>query len=173
MSMPGSHTWAQSLQKYLPWAMLSALVLLIFTSLKKMSTSTNSSTVYNLFLTSGFNETLSKFATAQAAHETAGFTSALFLANNNCFGMKYSGQVNADKHEKNGFADYSDINHSVADLIAWYSRHRTNIFSLPLFINTLESYVKFLKNNDYFEADETAYLKGCQYYYNQIFDGKS
>jgi hypothetical protein len=124
--------------------------------------------ILNLLIASGLNETLSRFATAQSAFETGGYTSAIFKSNNNAFGMKFAGQVNA-MGEKNGYANYSGVNNSVADFVQWYTRHRLSIFSLPLFITNLTSYVRFLKNNQYFEADEAAYLKGVTYYYNQIF----
>jgi uncharacterized FlgJ-related protein len=124
--------------------------------------------ILNLLLSSGLNETLSRFAVAQAAHETGGFTSAIYRSNNNAFGMKFAGQVNSIG-EKNGYANYSKVNNSVADFVQWYTRHRISIFSLPLIITSLTSYVRFLKNNQYFEANEAAYLKGVTYYYNEIF----
>lgn len=127
-----------------------------------------SNKVQLLLLTAGLNETLSRFATAQAAHETGGFTSNLFNNNNNCFGMKYAHQVNA-LNEKNGYANYKGIENSVADWVAWFSRHRVNYLSLPLRIETLEDFVRFLKINNYFEAKEADYLKGCKYFYEMIF----
>lgn len=124
--------------------------------------------IFSILLASGLNETLSRYALAQAAHETGGFTSAIFKSNNNLFGMKYAGQVNS-LGAKNGYANYLTINHSIADFVAWYTRHRTSVFSLPLFINSLSSYVRFLKNNDYFEAPESEYLNGVTHFYNQLF----
>jgi hypothetical protein len=130
-----------------------------------------SNKVYLLLLSSGLNETLSKFATAQAAHETGGFTSAIFKSNNNCFGMKYAHQVNA-QGEKNGYADYKGIENSVADLVAWITRHRLTISVIPFNspITTIEQYVSFLKSNGYFEAKESEYLRGCKYFYDKIFN---
>lgn len=124
--------------------------------------------IYSILQMSGMNDTLSRFALAQAAHETANFTSAIFKNNLNAFGMKYAGQVNA-LGEKSGHAYYKDINSSVADFVAWYSRKRSSILSLPLVITSLDSYVRFLKNNSYFEADEKEYLAGCKHFYNLYF----
>jgi flagellum-specific peptidoglycan hydrolase FlgJ len=124
--------------------------------------------VYNLLLAAGLSKILSGFAVAQACHETAGFTSNIFISNNNCFGMKYAGQINA-QGEKNGYANYQSINNSVKDFVAWYTKHRNSIFSLPLYISSISSYVRFLKNNSYFTAPESEYLKGVTYFYNQIF----
>jgi flagellum-specific peptidoglycan hydrolase FlgJ len=163
-------------QKLQILVVLSAVALLIykFLNVKTISNNTNlngqaiAGNVYTLLQQTGLNEVLSRYATAQAAHETNCFTSAIFNSNHNCFGMKYAKQVNA-VGEKNGYADYIVINNSIADFVQWYTRHRVNIFSFPLIITSLGDYVSFLKNNDYFEADEADYLSGCQYFYNQIF----
>ncbi|MGD0340271.1 MAG: glucosaminidase domain-containing protein [Bacteroidales bacterium] len=128
----------------------------------------NALTVYSELKALGMSDNIAKYATAQAGHETGGFTSAIFKENNNCFGMNYEGQVNA-KGEKNGYAYYDRISDSVSDWLAWYVRNRNKLLSLPLFITSLESFVSFLKNNDYFTDTEANYLAGCQYYYKQYF----
>lgn len=169
MSRPGLHISARSLLSVPILVMLSGIAFLILVFRKKQITLEKANEIYSILLTSGLNDTLCRFALAQAAHETGGFTSHIFKANNNAFGMKYAGQVNAQT-EKNGYAYYVTLNHSVADFVAWYTRHRAaSLFSLPLFITTLPNYVKFLKNNNYFEAKESEYLNGCQFFYNQIF----
>jgi hypothetical protein len=151
--------------------MLFGIPLLAYLFLRKKTIMDKGVEVYNILLASGLNLTLSRFALAQAAHETNGFNSVIFRSNNNCFGMKFANQINSIG-EKNGYANYKDINSSVADFVAWYTRHRSSIFSLPLYINSLSSYVRFLKNNSYFEADESQYLKGCEYFFNLYFDEK-
>ena len=82
--------------------------------------------------------------------------------------MKYAGQVNA-LNNKNGYANYKGVNNSVADFVSWYTRKRTNIMSFPLYINSTADFVKFLKLNNYFEADEQEYLKGVDYFYAKLF----
>jgi hypothetical protein len=164
----GSNTWARSLLNVLKWVMLFGIPLIILLFLRKKTIMNKGSEVLQALQLTGLNETLCKFALAQSGHETAGFSSAIYRNNNNCFGMKYAGQVNASG-EKNGYAYYATIYSSVADFVAWYTRHRASIFSLPLYINSLDSYVRFLKNNDYFEAAENEYLDGCTYFYNQYF----
>ena len=128
--------------------------------------------IYSNLKSYGFNDPLAKFATAQAAHETAvlgiPFKSKIFRSNNNAFGMTYAGQAEA-AGEKNGYAYYHYIELSIADFADWYIKHRAGIINFPIFINTLEQYVNFLKKNDYFEDTEENYLKGCQYFYNQLF----
>jgi hypothetical protein len=168
MRLHGSLMPARSLLNYLKLATLFVIALLVYKFLKKKITLNKGIEIYNILLASGLNETLSKFATAQSAHETAGFTSAIFDSNNNAFGMKWAGQVNA-LGIKNGYANYNTINSSCADFIAWYTRHRSSLLSFPLYINSIESYVRFLKNNDYFEASEAEYLKACKNFYNILF----
>lgn len=183
MLMRGLNTLVKFLSKYQLWLTLSGVVLLIFTYLKRGITSVPiitkeetpvtkidyAATVYSLLKATGLNSKIAKYATAQAAFETGGYNSAVLRANNNLFGMKYAGQVNAIG-QKGNYAEYADINHSVADWVAWYTRHRMNLLSLPLIINSLASFVRFLKNNNYFEATESAYLAGVQSWYRQIFD---
>jgi hypothetical protein len=128
--------------------------------------------IQSLVKSAGLSDLLATFAACQSAHETAvngvPWTSQIFRSNNNAFGMKYAGQHEA-LGEKNGYANYESIENSVADWVSWWVRHRWSPLSLPLFVNSLEGFVKFLKNNNYFEAPESAYLKGCQYFYNLLF----
>lgn len=124
--------------------------------------------IFSLLQLNGFSPALSSFATAQAAHETNNFTSALYRQNKNAYGMKYAGQALA-KGEKNGFADYASIEDSAKDFVRWWTIKRTNIFSLPLYVGSVSSYVSFLKNNNYFEAPEKDYYKGVNYFYQMYF----
>lgn len=121
--------------------------------------------VYSLLLAGGLRPDIARYATAQSANETAGFNSPLLNSNNNLFGMKYAGQ-HSSTGEKNGYANYTTINLSIIDFIIWFNAHKESIVSD---ITSLDEYVAFLKNNDYFTADEQAYLNNCYYYYNNIF----
>jgi len=187
MPLHGSGTRANFLPGWLILAILFAIVLMIYNFLKKKTTLNNSTNnnnlstspmllnlskekeIFDLLKLNGLNDNLSKWATSQAAHETKAFTSNIFLSNNNAFGMKYAGQVTA-LGEKSGYAYYYNVENSVKDFVQWYSRHRNNILSLPLVIFNLSDYVKFMKNQKYFEAPESEYLAGCLYYYNLLFN---
>jgi len=175
MSMRGLRISGSFSRQFPILVALSGIAFLAYKYLNEVTTSKTSTnysqTVFNILQASGLADIICRFATSQAAFESNGFNSAIFRSNNNAFGMKYAGQVNAIG-EKNGYANYLTVNESVADFVAWYTRHRSNILSLPLWINSLDSYVSFLKNQNYFESDEAAYLEGCQSYYNQIFDGQ-
>lgn len=168
MSTLGLRTSGLFLQKYPLLLILFAIALLILSRRTRPIFSQSKNMVYQFLILSGLNETLARFATAQSAHETGGWKSAIFLSNNNAFGMKYAKQVNA-LGEKNGYANYKGVNNSVADFAAWYIRKRTNIMSFPLYINSTADFVKFLKLNNYFEDDEQNYLKGVDYFYNKLF----
>jgi hypothetical protein len=126
--------------------------------------------ISNYLRDQGMNENLTKWMTAQAAHETGGFSSSIYKSNNNVYGMKYAGQITA-QGEKNGYANYTTVKNSVIDFVKWYNRRRRNLLSLPLVIFSIEDYVRFLKNNNYFEASEIEYLTGCKYFYNLLFNG--
>jgi uncharacterized FlgJ-related protein len=124
--------------------------------------------IFDQLRINGINEALAGFIVAQAAHETNGFTSFIYLANKNAFGMKYAKQA-AAAGEKNGYAYYSTIQMSVLDFVIWFGKRTKSFINLINPIKTLEGFVKFLKNNDYFEASETEYLNGCVYWYNKLF----
>jgi len=124
--------------------------------------------IYGILKGLNFDDKIASYITAQAGHETGGFNSAIFKSNNNAFGMKYAGQA-MSIGEKNGYANYASLKDSVTDLVRWYVKNRNSILSFPLYINSLDSYVKFLKNRDYFEDSEENYLAGCKYFYNQLF----
>jgi hypothetical protein len=121
--------------------------------------------VYNLLIQSGLSPEIAKYATAQSANETAGFTSKLLETNNNLFGMKYAWQ-SSSSGLKNGYADYEKIQLSVVDLVIWLNRNGLN----NIVIESLDDYIAFIKSHGYFEADEFVYLTNCQYYYDLIFN---
>jgi flagellum-specific peptidoglycan hydrolase FlgJ len=104
--------------------------------------------------------------TAQAAHETNGFTSKVFLKANNLFGIraharKIKGKLNT---LYNGYSTYQNPESSVVDLIDLCRRRRT-IFALE---NIVE-YAAILKKTDYYEADEGEYRKGMIFWYKKLF----
>jgi uncharacterized FlgJ-related protein len=133
--------------------------------LKKKSSLNNFTLIFEELKSNGLNPTLATFAVSQAAHETAvlgiPFMSPLFKNNNNAFGMKTA--------DLTTFKKYASVGDSTVDFIKWYATARNRIFSLPLIIHDLPDYVKFLKNNAYFEAPEAEYLTGCEHFYNQFF----
>lgn len=120
--------------------------------------------IYMLLINAGFSEKFAMYITAQAAHETANFSSAIYKNNLNAFGMKYIGQKEA-LMEKNGYAYYADYSQSVNDYKRLFKSY--GIVSLV----TIESFVSFLKTKRYFEATIAEYLAGVKHFLNLYFPG--
>lgn len=120
--------------------------------------------IFNYLTNFGLSLNLAKIITAQAAHETAGFTSINYLINNNCFGMKYAGQP-AAIGDNLGYAQYADIGQSCSDLVRWLNL--TDAFNNNL--DSIYNYVSFIKSKGYFEAPQNDYLDGMINWYNKLF----
>lgn len=169
----GSHISGRSVPGPLILAMLCVIALLIYIFQKKKSTTVSSFSSNNIYLflkKYGLSEELSKYATAQAAFETAGFTSRIFKENNNAFGMKWAGQA-IPIGEKNEYANYDSVEASCADFVSWWNKTRRNIFNLTLYTGSLSYYVRYLKINNYFTAPESNYLAGVISWYKKYFNG--
>jgi len=164
--LPGFNIPVLSLLGLAILAMLFVIVSVIFTSLKKVITSSVINEFRNKLLAAGYKEPLAGYVAAQAAHETGGFISFIYLFNKNAFGMKYAGQRNA-AGEKNGYAYYDTIEQCIEDHKAWIIRHIGWVFTLPRLVS-LEKYVNLLKQNSYFEDTVENYLNGVEYYYSTI-----
>jgi len=75
---------------------------------------------------------------AQAKLESGYFTSNIFKANNNLFGMKQAySRVTLNKGNKNGHALYSKWEESVIDYALWYSTYASNCKTEDEFLNLL------------------------------------
>jgi len=147
------------------WGLLFATLLKSMNRRKKMNTINDTGrAVYLLLLEAGFYSRQAKFIMAQAAHETANFTSAVFLQNKNLFGYGFRGQQIA-KGVKNGYANYETIKDSIQDFKNYYQRGK-----YPEVFTSIEEYVKALKKAGYYEADETEYLNGCKHFYKLYFE---
>lgn len=117
--------------------------------------------VYDILLAIGFNPMIAKYITAQAAHESANFTSFIYKNNNNCFGMKYVGQKLAT--EKNGYANYKTIEDCIADYKGYFQRRSFGTF------DKVSTFVESLKAVNYFEAPVEEYKAGVTYFYTLYF----
>jgi hypothetical protein len=164
----GSRVSVRSLLKPLNLVILSGTLLILFLFLRKKIILSKQTEIHDAIVSSGISETLAKFMTAQSAFETAGFVSPLTVLNNNYFGMKYAGQSLA-LGERSGFAYYESMSKSVADYCVWWIKVRNHLLSLPLYVDSLEKFVTFLNNNDYFEDNYDNYLAGVKRWYNQLY----
>jgi hypothetical protein len=137
----------------------------------KRMTSINEGWFHYIFpriVEAGFRGELAKYVFAQAAFETGNFTSDIFKANNNLFGMKLAKirETLATGENKN-HATFKTIADSIKDFALYHKARALNtVFS------SVGSYVNTLHQKNYFEADKTEYQNGVEYYYNLYFNGK-
>lgn len=122
--------------------------------------------VYLRLIEAGFTPITAQYITAQAAHETANFTSTIFLQNNNLFGYKYAGQK-AAQGEKNGHALYADIGKSIEDYARYFY-----LRGYPKVFNSITDFVTVLRKNGYFTAPLVEYIEGVKHFYNLYFNVK-
>ena len=167
----GSNSSRKPLNAFLVLAALFGIILAAYKYLKSQTTLMNNksnigyaNTLLASLYNTGINNELSGYMVAQSAHETNGWTSDVFKNNNNAFGMM--------KPDLSDYYTYTDVQYSALDIVNWYTRHRNNILSLPLYIANLKDYVNFLKRNNYFTDSEENYFSGCQYWYTVIFTPK-
>lgn len=151
---------------------LLPLLLLYVTFLKKSSRRIKMITqnkpareVFFTLLSHGFSPRQAMFITAQAGHETGDFKSRIFKENNNCFGMKRAlVRKTTSVGEKYGHAVYKTLIDCIEDFRLYYLS-----FKYLQQYNSLKEYISAIKKRGYFEASESEYLKGCNYYMNEYF----
>jgi len=121
--------------------------------------------VYFLLLENGFSLQQARFIMCQAAHETGNFQSLIFKENNNLFGMKLALiRKTTAIGENRGHAVYKTIEDSVKDFKLYYDS-----FKYLQHYTTIAAYVRQLKINKYFEANETEYKEAMEKFYKIYF----
>lgn len=122
--------------------------------------------VYFLLIENGFSWRQAQFITAQAAHETGGFTSKIYQENNNCFGMKLALiRKTTATGQKYGHATYNNLEQCIKDYKIYYK----NFKYLDVY-PSIAAFVAALKRNNYFEAPELIYLAGCVNFLKKYFN---
>lgn len=110
---------------------------------------------------------LANLVTAQARHESANFTSPLFVGDNNAFGYDYTGNSNqagssTRSHGGSFYARYNSIEDSVNEITDWIYRRRQE-GKFPADLSSIKSpndYATLLKNSGYYEDTVTNYQGG-------------
>jgi uncharacterized FlgJ-related protein len=104
----------------------------------------------------GVEPAMVKLIIAQAKHESADFSSLVFMKTNNPFGMghPYKRKTTSIGRSPSGYAKYKDLQSATLDYVYYLEA-----FHYPLNICESGEYVKMLKAKHYFEAEEKAYLK--------------
>lgn len=112
-------------------------------------------TIYSYLRTTyALPDPISKIITAQSGHETGGWTSNIWLSNNNGFGYGYQG---------NGvYNSYPSIQDSIDDVVGWLDRHAPGYetFTDP------DTYAQALKNAGYYTDAESNYSNGITRWLN-------
>lgn len=95
---------------------------------------------------------------AMAYHESGGFSSNIFRANNNLYGMKFpTARQTTAKGKNQGYAVYKNQDDSVQDLLLWMDYVNFNMN-----VKKSEDFVYELKSRNYFEDSVENYLKGIK-----------
>ena len=148
--------------------MLFVILLTTFTRRRKMSTVSKYGTdLFTYLVAQGFLPETAKMIVAQAAHESANFTSKIFKLNNNPFGMKLpETRFTCAIGENLGHAVYSDMEGAAHDYWLYY-----NAKKYPFIWKDLDTFIETLKMKGYFEAPLEVYKKAVKYFYKIYFGG--
>jgi hypothetical protein len=118
----------------------------------------------------GLPDDLAELVVLQAAHETDGFTSNVFIQDNNAFGYKWVGSryqerpgLKAPSAEGDHYGHYSNYLNSVQEIVDWLYR-RKDEGKLPALstIRDPATYAQLLKNTGYYGAPVSVYTAGLK-----------
>ena len=123
---------------------------------------------YNYLLSIGVQENFARMLIAQAAHETGGFRSRIYLQNNNLFGMRMPRiRKTVAVRELDTYAYYNSSFDSLDDMILWLNARRS--FNHAVLNMNIENYTRWLREQAFYEDTHENYSRGVQQWYNQIF----
>lgn len=114
--------------------------------------------IFSSLVSGGIPQTLAQLVAAQSGHETAGWTSNVYLTDNNAFGYGYNGT---------SYKVYAAVEDSAADLVGYLNRRVADGSFPPLDqITTPDQYAALLKQAGYYSDTETNYLNGLENWLN-------
>jgi hypothetical protein len=148
-------------------AVLAILFVALFLVLRSRKNQTMKDKLTYWLRFAGFTHEMTKILVAQAAHETGNFTSPVFLANNNFFGMRHPKIRRTLSRGSNlGHAKFDSLQDSVNDFAIWWT-----YFNMPREALNIEDYVLLLKQKGYYEAPVSEYLRGVNHFYKVYYAG--
>ena len=113
---------------------------------------------------------------AQSKHESANYTSNVFKANNNAFGMKQpkvrpttsigGGTAAPSSEGTTPYARYKDVADSAKDLVLWLQYNRVDLSG----VTTAQQYATILKDKGYYGNTMSEYITGVTYYLGKAGD---
>lgn len=114
--------------------------------------------IYSTLTGAGIPSALSVIVTGQSGHETAGWTSRVYLTDNNAFGYGFDGK---------NYKVYSSVEESAADLAAYLFR-RVNDGTFPSLDTIIDpgQYAQLLQSVGYYTDNESNYQAGIMKYLN-------
>lgn len=129
-------------------------------SLAKDITPDQSQTViFNRLLSNDFPETFARIATAQSGHETGGWTSNVYLTDNNGFGYGWNGS---------SYSNYPSVEDSVDDFAGYVWRKvDQGKFPDPTLITDPDQWASLLKSVSYYTDSESNYSSGITRWINE------
>jgi hypothetical protein len=138
------------------WAGLLGAFVLFLLSLRKKRAIPDQVKPFDQNHNSPYWRKLRYYISAQADHETGGFTSRLALDQNNVTGMNIPKQRPFVGFKDSGpYMRYKDWNQSIEDLLLWM-----NYTGFPVYVADSRQYVQELKKRGYFEDTEQNYIAG-------------
>lgn len=135
------------------------------------------SRIYNKAIMDGLPALLAGFIVIQAAHETNGFRSSVFISCNNINGYKWVGQSTAkgpckQSPEGDFYAGYNSIEDSVHEQTQWIKRRQAE-GKFPADLNSitsLDQYAQLLKDCGWYGDNVSNYTNGLYRWLNILGD---
>lgn len=123
-----------------------------------LSPSQSEGLIYSTLVSRGVPATLAQLVTAQSGHETAGWTSHVFMTDNNAFGYGYDGM---------SYRQYPGVEQSVTDIVGYLHRRVADGSFPPLDqITGADQYAQLLKDAGYYTDSEVNYSAGIAAWLN-------
>jgi len=114
--------------------------------------------IFNELVAQGIPQTLAQLVTAQSGHETAGWTSNVYLIDNNAFGYGFTGV---------SYKSYTSVEASADDLAAYLQRRVADQSFPPLDqITTADQYAGLLQSAGYYTDSLSNYENGIANWLN-------
>lgn len=152
-------------RKFGMWPILLIGLLLLWIRSRSQTMTNPKEMITSTLTSSGINEQTARFWVAVSAHETGGWTSAIFKENNNLFGMRLPSRNTLAVGVNRGHAVFPSILDSAKDLVLYFDR----LNWAQRNFNTIPELVAYMKSKNYFTANESEYRAGVERWYKKIY----
>jgi Mannosyl-glycoprotein endo-beta-N-acetylglucosaminidase. len=132
-------------------------------------------TVYKTAINAGVNDVPARLIVSQFAHESANFTSPVFIRNNNPMGMKVpsvrkspyilgAGSKAPSNEGATPYARYASLTDATLDFLHWLKFNHVN----PNSLTTPEIYASVLKSKGYYGASISDYTAAMKRFFSRF-----